>query len=163
MTAPGLNTRYRVPRDVLVETRELLLPSALEGLEGVVVWFARMRDGENADVLGAYRPKQMAYRSPLGLSVEIPQDAISAMIMTLPSGVFLAARVHTHGEEAYHSSMDDRNMLIAHAGAISIVVPHFVSEPIDLTRCSVNLLDAGGDWVELSVEEINTRFEVTNG
>jgi hypothetical protein len=123
VSRPGPRSRYRVPRRVLVDTRELLLLSARKRVEGVVVWWGRMAAGDVVDVVAAYRPRQVAYRSPQGLSVEVPQEAISDMIVRLPAGVFVATRVHTHGGRAYHSDMDNANLLIAHEGAICIVVP----------------------------------------
>jgi hypothetical protein len=55
-----------------------------------VVWWGRMAAGDVVDVVAAYRPRQVAYRSPQGLSVEVPQEAISDMIVRLPAGVFVA-------------------------------------------------------------------------
>lgn len=160
---PTLRTRYRVPRRVLVDTRELLLPSAREQMEGTVVWRGRMISDHVAEISAAHRPRQRAYRSQYGLSVEVPPLAISEMIDALPPGELVLVRVHTHGTAAYHSRMDDRNMLIAHEGAISIVIPHFAREPIDLRRCSVNELRREQGWVELSVGETARRFEVFDG
>jgi hypothetical protein len=162
MTTPGLETRYRVPRWALEGTRELLLPSAHKRVEGVVVWWGRMVDAHVAQVVSAYRPRQVAHRSAHGLSVTVPPDAISDMIVQLPPATFVAARLHTHGTAAYHSEMDDRNMLIAHAGAISIVVPHFARDPIDLKSCSVNMLHPQRGWLELSLADVARRFAIVD-
>jgi hypothetical protein len=159
---PDLETRYLVPRRVLSDTRELLAPSSRARVEGVVVWWGRMNPGNVAEVVIAYRPGQVAHRTSFGLTVEVPQEAISEMIAALPAGVIVVARLHTHGEEAYHSPMDDRNFLIAHEGAISIVIPYFAASEIDLAECSVNILEHGRGWRELSPEEVNEQFEVVD-
>lgn len=160
---PGLDTRYRVRRQFLLHTRELLLPSARAQVERTVVWWGRMVSPALAEVIHVYRPRQIAHRSRYGLSVEVPQDAISDMIVALPPGAFVAARLHTHGTHAYHSELDDSNMLVAHEGAISIVIPHFAREPIELPRCSVNVLNHERGWLELAPEDVARRFEVIDG
>jgi hypothetical protein len=160
MRLPTLQTTYVVSRKVLRDTRTLLMPSARKQLEGVVVWWGQMLDGDRAEIETAFRPRQLARRAVWGLSVEVPRDAITEMIAMLPSGMSVLARLHTHGTEAYHSGTDDENMLIAHQGAISIVIRFFAREPIDLSRCSVNMLDHARGWVELGSDEVARRFEV---
>jgi hypothetical protein len=51
-------------------------------------------------------------------------------------------------------------MIIGHPGAISIVVPDFAAEAIELVRCSVNELQRDGSWRELGADEVRERFEV---
>ena len=152
--------RIDVPRTVLDETRELLAELGSEGLESTVLWVGLVIGPQTAEVLAAVRPRQVAYRSDHGLAVEVPQDALSELISALPEGVFVLARVHSHPGAAYHSELDDTNMLIAHEGAISIVVPDFARRPIDLTRCSVNELRHDRGWVELDGAAVRDRLHV---
>lgn len=158
MILPTLHTRYAVPKKVLADTRTLLGPSSRKQLEGVVVWWGRVVPGDRAIVATAYRPRQLAYRSVDGLSVEVPQESISEMIDVLPAGMSVLVRLHTHGGRAYHSALDDRNMLIAHEGAISVVIPRFAAASVDLRRCSVNMLTHSHGWAELSRREVARRF-----
>jgi hypothetical protein len=159
-TVPATLRRYRLDRDVLVETGELLQEAGQEELESVVVWVGRIVDDETAEVLSPLRPRQICFRTEDGVGVEVPPDAISELISALPQGMFVLARVHSHPGAAYHSPVDDTNMLIAHQGAISIVVPNFAADPIALERCSVNELRHGEGWIELSSWEVGERFEV---
>ena len=152
--------RYVVSAEVLNDTTAMLAEPGRQGLEAVVVWLARKVTDEDVEILAAYRPHQIAYASPSGLAVEVPPDAISNLIAALPDGVFVAARVHTHPTGAYHSHVDDQNMLIGHHGAISIVVPHFASKGIDFLTSSVNELRQGEGWVELSPREVTARFTI---
>lgn len=149
---------YTVPRRVLEETRELLRGPGRDGFEAVVLWVGIVEDELAATVRAPVRPGQTAYRSDQGCAVEVPPDALSALISALPPGVFVLARLHTHPDEAYHSPVDDTNMLIAHEGALSIVVPDFAAAPLDLRACSVNELRAGTGWRELDVDEVERRF-----
>lgn len=151
--------RYRIPQRVLDDSQVLLRESGRNGYESVVVWIGRVLDDETAEVTGVVRPEQVAYSGSLGCSVEVPPDALSELISSLPEEVFVLVRLHTHPTDAYHSDLDDTNMLIAHPGAISIVIPYFAQEPIALNRCSVNEL-RDGQWEELSTTEVANRFKV---
>ena len=157
---PPTIRRYVVPAQVLQDSGELLRERGRHGLEAVVVWVGRLLDETNGAVAAAVRPRQVAYRSDAGCAVEVPPDALSELIAALPHGVVVLARLHTHPTTAYHSPVDDTNMLISHNGAISIVVPCFAREPIDLTRCSVNQLVHGTGWIQLSPDEVTDRFEI---
>ena len=130
------------------------------GLEAVVVWVGRLYKPDVIEVVSAHRPRQIAYAGPTGLAVEVPPDALSDLIAELPPDAFVAVRVHTHPTDAYHSSVDDQNMLISHDGAISIVVPNFARDEFDLLRCSVNELRHGAGWAELSAADVASRFTV---
>jgi hypothetical protein len=157
---PATLYRYVVPSAVLTKTRELLRERGELGLEAVVVWLGQVLDEHTGLITGALRPGQVAFRNDLGCAVEVPPDALSELIRILPEQTFVLVRLHTHPAEAYHSPVDDTNMLISHNGAISIVVPHFARDPLDLTRCSVNHLVHGVGWVELTSDEVTERFEV---
>lgn len=132
---PRTLSRYIVPAQALTETRELLRGPGIDGLEAVVVWVGTVVDDSTAQIIAAVRPGQIAYRSGEGCAVEVPPQALSQLISALPTGFFVLARLHTHPGVAYHSEIDDTNMLISHQGAISIVVPDFARDPLDLRRC----------------------------
>jgi len=157
---PATLEYFKVPRRVLDDTGELLAERGRLGLEAVVLWIGRVEDSRRASILAAVRPGQIAYRGEEGCAVEVPPDALSEIIRLLHDGTFVLARVHTHPGAAYHSDVDDSNMLIAHDGAISIVVPRFAIDPVDLAECSVNELRHPGGWRELAAEEVARRFEV---
>ncbi|HTU78902.1 MAG TPA: hypothetical protein VMF09_09110 [Solirubrobacteraceae bacterium] len=102
----------------------------------------------------------MAYKSEEGVAVQVTEAGLSHLISALPTGVFVLCRVHSHPTDAYHSETDDTNMIISHPRAISIVVPFFARAPIVLTECSVNELEYGRGWRELTAAEVRERFEV---
>lgn len=157
---PETLRNYVVAARVLSETRELLAEPGAEQMEAVVVWIGTIDNDTSAHIVAAVRPGQIAYRSAAGCAVEVPQDALTELISVLPTGYVVLVRLHTHPGEAYHSEVDDTNMLIAHRGAISIVVPDFARLPLDLNACSINELQPDGRWVELSQGEVADRFEV---
>jgi ABC-type protease/lipase transport system fused ATPase/permease subunit len=153
--------KFRIPYQIIRETWGILRDPGQQGLEASAVWLARAVNGNSAEILSVWKPAQVARRTAEGVSVEVTQEGLSELIMSLPDDVFVAVRLHTHPGEAYHSEMDDTNMLISHEGAISIVVPFFASGSADLLHCSVNELRHQVGWVELDSAEVAAQFEVT--
>lgn len=159
---PSTLRNYRVAADTIDVTGEFLARRGSAGLEATVLWLGRIVDATTAEVIAPYAPEQIAFRSEDGAAVEVTQDGLSELISKLPDGVLALCRVHSHPGEAYHSETDDQNLIIGHPGAISIVVPDFARDPIELARCSVNELQRDGNWRELAADEIRQRFEVTS-
>lgn len=157
---PPAVRRYVVRQSILDETWELLREAGAEGFESTVLWIGFVPEPETAEVLTPIRPRQVAYRSAEGVSVEVPQDSLTELIAALPEHVHVLARVHSHPGAAFHSQLDDTNMLISHDRAISIVVPELASGAADLLDCSVNELRHGEGWRELSRPEVEERFVI---
>jgi hypothetical protein len=158
---PRTLRRYVVSSETIDRTRRFLADRGKSGFEATVLWLGRVIDETTAEILSPYEPEQVGYRSQDGVAVEVTAEGLSTLISELPDGVFVLCRVHTHPGDAYHSDLDDQNLIIAHPGAISIVVPDFARRPIELTGCSVNELGNDGRWRELSSYEVGERFEVT--
>ena len=158
---PPTIARYALTGDILDTTWAFLRERGEREVEAVVLWVGVVHDEAHAEVLVAIPPPQIAYRSDDGLWVEIPQDGLSELIGALPAGVQVLARVHSHPGEAYHSDLDNTNMVIAHEGAISIVVPDFGDCAVSLGVCSVNRLRADGRWDELNPGAVSAMFEVS--
>ena len=157
---PATVERYKVSRQTVDDTWAMLREGAVEEVETVVLWLGQVLNETTAEVLAPFCPPQVAYRGPDGLAVEIPQEVLTQIIGALPRGIHILVRLHTHPSDAYHSSTDDRNMVIAHEGAISIVVPRFALGPADLGLCSVNVLERNGHWRELDEPAVKARFEI---
>lgn len=154
-----LGRSYQVPPSAIATTVHALRSAGSERLEGVVLWIgARARDP--VPVVEAYTPPQIAYRNDDGVAVQIPDDVIASIIAALPSDLAVVCRVHSHPQDAYHSETDDLNLLLSHAGAISIVVPWFASRGLHLEECSVNELGGDFRWRELPIDEVERRFTI---
>lgn len=157
---PPTIEHYLLPQRVLNDTWLFLRERGTKHLEAVVLWVGCVMDEQHAEVLAAIPPRQVAYRSEDGLAVEVPEDALTELIGALPDGIHVLARVHSHPGEAYHSPLDDTNMLISHHGAISIVVPDFARGAAVLAGCSVNRLRPSDGWQELPAATVADLFEV---
>jgi hypothetical protein len=157
---PPSVSHYLLPQRVLSDTWLFLRERGRHEIEAVVLWVGQVTDMQHAEVLAAIPPPQIAYRGEDGLAVEVPQDALTEFISALPDAIHVLARVHSHPGEAYHSALDDMNMLISHHGAISIVVPDFARGAATLTGCSVNRLWPPHGWQELSTAAVSSLFHV---
>lgn len=162
LTLPSTLRNYVVPRPVIEATQAFLFARGLEGVEAVAVWIGHVLDDTRGVITDVYVPEQIARRSEYGVSVEVTQEGLTRLISLLEPGTFVLCRVHSHPSAAYHSDLDDLNMLISHQGAISIVVPDFARDPIVLEQCSVNELIHGHGWRELSNAEISQRFRIVD-
>jgi proteasome lid subunit RPN8/RPN11 len=156
---PGV-TRYTITRAVVESSEGFLHEVGQEGNEAVVVWLGKLTEDEHAAVERAYVPEQIPFRGPEGVSVRVPERAITKLIAALAADEQVLVRVHSHPGFAFHSDLDDMNMLVSHAGAISLVVPYFARQGIHLPLCSVNELQEDGSWLELPIDEVERRFAI---
>lgn len=149
--------QFKIPEQVLTETLDLLAEPGRLGFEAVVVWIGVADDAGTMRVTHPVRPEQHSVRLVDGsVGVTIPPHAITDLVRLLDADSLVVARLHTHPSDAYHSHVDDTNMLISHPGAISIVVPNYASS-VSFEDCSVYELEPRG-WRPLFPDEVGRRF-----
>ena len=108
-----------VPRAVIEHSWHLLAETGRQGFESSLVWIG-LREGDDlVNIESLFRPAQIARRHAEGVSVEVTAEGMSELVMSLPPDRFVAVRLHTHPGRAYHSEVDDQNMLISHPGESS--------------------------------------------
>lgn len=155
------STRYVIPAAVVHRTRSLLAPAGRSGFEAAAVWVGKLVDANTAQVTRVNRPEQVTYLTPGGLAVELTERGLTALIRSLSADEAVLARLHTHGNaDVDHSPVDDRNVVVAHPGAVSIVVPNFAADAITLTGCGVHVLFEDHRWRRLNRAQIKERFTV---
>lgn len=153
---------FTVPATVLDVTAALLYETGVSGFEGSAVWIGTVDYPTTGIVTRPFRPEQVTYATPSGLAVEVTEDGLTGLISSLTAGELVLARLHTHGTgDVGHSDVDDRNLIVAHPGAISIVVPHFAATGVDLLRCGVHILGTDHRWRRMSPTETERRFRIT--
>jgi hypothetical protein len=96
------------------------------------------------------------------LRVELTERAHYTLTDNLVSGELFYARIHSHPGKAFHSETDDENGVISHQGAISIVVPYFAADPIDLRHCAIYRLEHRRGWLPISTAQVGRMFRVTH-
>ena len=111
----------QVSSDDVEHSLRYLQEAGRRGTECVVLWFGR-REGASILVQQVYRPNQMARADRF----RIPSDSMEAVLSEISSKrLMIAAQVHSHPFEAFHSKADDAWAIVRHVGALSLVVPDF--------------------------------------
>jgi len=137
------------PAFVLEATLLSLREAGHGNSEAVVLWLGR-RQPDVIAVSEAYVPEQQTEHDRFW----IPQQAMSTLLAHLgATGTFIAAQVHSHPQEAFHSLADDKWAIVRHLGALSLVVPYFASGTTAdnfLKNIAAFQLSAENKWKELS-------------
>lgn len=150
---------HYVPQHLLDESRSFLYSRGLEGCEGTALWVGRPLRSEVL-LTRLFIPEQICIKTAYGIGVELTEQAHYTLTDTLGSNERFYVRIHSHPKEAFHSKRDDENEVITHQGALSIVVPNFASDPIDLKQCAIYRLEHECGWLRLSLENIVKVFKV---
>jgi proteasome lid subunit RPN8/RPN11 len=123
------------------------------GRECVMLWLGR-RESDVIRVTQAYRPLQTARADMF----EIPRASMAALHDELRrQRAMVAAQVHSHPFEAFHSKADDRWAIIRHEGALSLVVPHFASGTTlanFFEKTKVYRFSEAAQWIEVPPPEV---------
>lgn len=74
----------------------------------------------------------------------------------------LIAQIHSHPGKAYHSSTDDAYPIIATVGGMSIVIPNFAKDEINVQRWAVYRLSGDNEWIELNNKEKEQTIKISD-
>lgn len=117
--------RFEVPADVVADTERSLSQAGHEGYELFVLW-SGAESGPLFRVQTAHVPKQTSYRLKSGLCVRVEGEALHKLNAWLFNhDEKLAAQVHAHPADAYHSETDGTYPIVTTLGGLSLVVPDF--------------------------------------
>lgn len=121
--------------------------------ECVVLWLGK-RDVESIRITEAYRPLQTAQADMF----HIPREGMAELHGKLRQNrVMVAAQIHSHPFQAFHSKADDRWAIVRHENALSLVVPNFASETTlhnFLTQTKIFRFSATAIWTEVPAYEV---------
>ncbi|MHB1863806.1 MAG: MPN domain-containing protein [Gemmatimonadaceae bacterium] len=150
---------FAIPCDVLTETIRFLRRVGAEGYEGFVLWSGRQEEDRRFAIRSAMIPKQRASKTDNGLLVTVDGAALFDINRTAHErGEILAAQVHSHPTDAYHSSTDDAYPLVTIVGGMSIVIPDFARHaPRDIERWAWFRLSNASTW---EPAEATTQIEL---
>lgn len=128
--------------------------------ECIVLWLGA-RAGNHIEVVDAYRPEQIARADMF----QIPPASMNILYGELRRRrLMVAAQVHSHPEEAFHSRADDRWAIIRHEGALSLVVPYFASDTTVanfLDQTKIFQFSDEAQWTEVPPEEAHSWLQLT--
>lgn len=171
MTAPAAGSPlagariFTIPRWLLEQTVEVLQARGEKGLEAFVVWGGTVEQG-GAEIgfRSGLIPAQEGHKTDEGLLVTVSGESLFKVNRELYArGELLAAQIHSHPTDAYHSDTDDCHSLVTLTGALSIVVPSFGRGGADdLTGWAWYRLVGEGDWAELTRDD-QVRLDVRGG
>lgn len=158
-------TTLLVTSAVLSEVGTYFEERGSHGCEGTALIAGGALEGDQTLVMGdrLVVPDQSARPVPYA-SVTITLTGELQMATALRADQRYFARIHSHPTLAFHSTTDDRNPILTHHGAISIVVPYFgLGLRQGLDSCAVYVLDVDSDqaqrprWIELPVGSERAR------
>ncbi len=153
--------RLSCPLSVVEATLTWLKAAGDHRRECVVLWLGQ-RQCDAVHIREAYRPEHIAEADRF----HIPPAAMARLMEHLRAKRFMvAAQVHSHPEEAFHSKADDAYAIVRHVGALSFVLPAFARR----TTASTFLADtalyelAPGDlWKEVPAAMIGDKCTIVN-
>jgi proteasome lid subunit RPN8/RPN11 len=112
---------------MMLEIAQRLIETTVDHLrasrrrERVVLWLGK-RQGELVVVDEVFEPIQECAADYF----QIPESGMAEVLARLqPKRLMVAAQVHTHPHDAFHSPADDRWAIVRHVGGLSLVVPRF--------------------------------------
>jgi proteasome lid subunit RPN8/RPN11 len=158
----GFQEIYRIiiPPKCIQKAYELLRYAGENRVEGVAL-FAGFEKNNEFYVSQTIIPKQTSYRLELGLLYAVDGDELHRINVWLyENNLSIIAQIHSHPNEAYHSETDDSYPIVATKGGISIVVPRFAIDPIDIKNWAVYRLSSENCWVELSYPETKKVIQI---
>lgn len=142
--------------NLLERTRELLASFAENtASEGVVYWFGFEAE-DSAIVTTLVVPNADTSFGCIRTSPQANAQALSAIVGT---PLILLGQAHSHpGGGVRHSVTDDKETFARFDGAISVVVPHFGKEGINLESCGIHRhLNGAFQFIESSAVSDHIR------
>jgi hypothetical protein len=151
----AMSMKVVVPASIISTTVAELRFAAMT--ERVLLWLGE-RVGDNVVVREAFVPEQYAESDYF----HIPRSGMEGLLQRLRAHRWMvAAQVHTHPQEAFHSWADDRWAIVRHVGALSLVIPRFCRETTAATftrDARVFQMTADNDFIEI---DPRMAYEVT--
>lgn len=154
---PGAGMRLFLPSEIWQRSLRVVRAYGRQRSEALVFWGGVPLAG-GVLVTGLYLPRHPAQ----GARVRIEPDAARWLLRGLRErDEKLVGQVHSHPDEGFHSSGDDRGATSFHPGFWSIVVPRYGRGVGAVTSCAVHEFDGQG-FVSLDAAAIAERVVVTN-
>ncbi|PJG50694.1 hypothetical protein CVM73_35075 [Bradyrhizobium forestalis] len=136
---------------VIQATLSFLRAAGEQNSECVVLWLGRP-GREGTSVVECYRPHQLARADRFQIPVQ-GMDMLRAKLRS--ERLMVAAQVHSHPQDAFHSKADDAWAIVRHEGALSLVVPRFARDTFPenfLAQTKVYRFSNAATWDEVPGE-----------
>lgn len=154
-------TVLRCPSAVVEKTLQMLREAGGRGTECVVLWLSRRPVSPDHPIVEAFVPEQQVAVD----FFRIPPSGMDALMRHLRTNkLALAAQVHSHPAEAFHSLADDTWAITRHEGALSLVVPYFAADTTvaNFTQKIASFtLSAADTWLEIPPKDLEQHLAIT--
>lgn len=139
---------FIVSEAIVATTEQTLRAAGRAGYEMFVLWSGRA-EGSTFAFRTAHAPKQTSYKLEDGLAVKILGPELHRLnLWLLNHDEVLAAQVHAHPRDAYHSDTDDAYPIVTARGGLSLVAADFGRAGLLAPSSALYRLgDAGWDQV----------------
>lgn len=137
---------YRLPRRMIEETFSLLRSCGDNQRECQLYWTSPWSAPQT--LTEVVHPKH--YSGRYGLSID--GDWISRFWNELSDrGLGVRIQVHTHPEEAFHSTTDDTFPLLFDPGFLSLVIPDFAMGRVGFRDAYLTEIQPDGSWKQVDI------------
>lgn len=127
--------------------------------EGIVYWFG-LELGARAVVTSLVVPDADTSHGDVVTSAAVNAEALS---VTVGTPLVLLGQAHSHPRDyVRHSEVDDRETFAQFPGALSVVVPYFGREGVDLQRCGMHR-HLEGRYRFIPPERVHEHLQVLPG
>jgi hypothetical protein len=154
-------TQIVIAKKLIAETVNHLQDAGHKKEERVVLWLA-VKNRDPLTVCEVFVPEQ---ESSWG-NFRIPRNAMMDLMRHLrTSRMFIAAQVHSHPFEAFHSPIDDEWAIVRHVGALSLVLPDFAINTFSdsfVDDTAVFKLSEFNKWEEVPRQTIPEHYLIVN-
>lgn len=143
---------YHLPRRMIEETFYTLRSCGANERECKLYWLSGWAETER--LIETAHPRHFSSRYGLSIDSAWITDFWNELSARQLSA---CVQVHTHPEEAFHSSTDDAYPLLFHAGFLSLVIPNFAMGPASFRDAYLTEIQADGKWKQV---EIASRIKI---
>ncbi len=154
-----MNRKIICKADLIEQTLILLKEAGRGNKELVVLWLAK-QDHDTLEISEVYLPDQIGGRDIF----RIPPNGMNSLMKHLKERkLMVAAQVHSHPMEAFHSLADDKWAIIRHVGALSLVLPFFALQTQTsnfLSEAAIFIFTQQGMWDQVKSKDIQKILEI---
>lgn len=144
--------------EVLDDTIDALKIGSRSSVESVALWLGASTN--RSRVLRTFVPEHTSRADQFQFT---PRGMADLRHVLKQERLFVAAQLHTHPFEAFHSKADDMWAIVRHVGALSIVLPRFARNTTAdnfLSETAVFEMVPSGAWVQVREPELADRLKL---
>jgi hypothetical protein len=156
----AMNSPILISSELIRQTLAQLQHVGRRKSECVILWLGKRNNGA-LKIQQAWVPEQKAGYG----FFDIPESSMHALFTGLRKHrLIVAAQVHTHPRQAFHSYADDKWAIVRHTGALSLVLPDFALRTTIQTffhESALFVLSLQNEWLEVPASDRHNFYQIT--